>query len=157
MSFAEGGLVRVDKVDNAAQDGRAEFVLFVLQGFRFEFAPTGSFAASSNFLTTLVTSQQFIATFDKLEITSIAPGEAASIYNGDVSVKGELILWTLLEDPIAGVQPAPTPSSTLPPTPDTSNGATIVTAPPSSDPAPTTPATSIPGPSAPTTIPPTGP
>ena len=157
VTVAESSGVTLEQIKLVSSGGRDGDVTGIMKGFRFEFATTGSFAASSNFLTTLVTSQQFIATFDKLEITSIAPGEAASIYNGDVSVKGELILWTLLEDPIAGVQPAPTPSSTLPPTPDTSNGATIVTAPPSSDPAPTTPATSIPGPSAPTTIPPTGP
>jgi hypothetical protein len=165
VTVAESSGVTLEQIKLVSSGERDSDVTGIMKGFRFEFATTGSFAASSNFLTTLVTSQQFIATFDKLEITSIAPGETASIYNGDVSMTGELILWTLLEDPLA--QPdtspsAPTSSSTLPLAPDTSgdsnnDGTTGVTVPPSSNTAPTTPATSTPGPSAPTTIPPTGP
>jgi hypothetical protein len=167
VTVAESSGVTLEQIKLVNASGRAGDVTGIMKGFRFEFATTGSYAASSNFLTTLVTSQQFIATFDKLEITSIAPGETASIYTGDVSMKGELILWTLLEDPIAGVQPdkapsAPTPTSTLPPTPDTTTGdaegtTTDVTAPSPNTPAASTPVTSTPRPAAPTTVPPTNP
>lgn len=136
------------------ENGSREDVIGELKGFRFEFATTGSYAASANFLTTLVTSSQFVATFDKIEITTIAPGEGATIYEGDVSIKGELILWTLREEPISDAKPieAPlTPSTTVPPVTvpgpqtgdpvDPAPGAATTTVPPAtptSAPAPTT-------------------
>jgi hypothetical protein len=124
------------------ESGSREDVIGELKGVRFEFATTGSYAASANFLTTLVTSRQFIATFDKIEITTVAPGEDATIFTGDVSIKGELILWTLREEPISDPKAIEAPL-----TPTTTTPATTVPGPQTEEPADTGAAsTTVPAP-----------
>jgi hypothetical protein len=88
----------------------------VLKGYRFEFAVTGSYAAASNFLTSMNSSQQFLATFDRLDITSKGAGATSSIFTEQVKLSGQMVIWTLLEEPISTTTPTTTVPAATPTT-----------------------------------------
>jgi Tfp pilus assembly protein PilO len=143
VAVAESSGVTLEQI-KLREDASGGDVIGELKGFRFEFAVTGSYAATANFLTTLVTSRQFVATFDRLEITSIAAGDQANIYTGEVAAKGQLILWTLREEPISDAKPIEAPIS-----PVTTNAPTPAITPSPDGSTPTAPV----DPTAPTTVP----
>lgn len=123
IAIAQSSGVTLDKI-KASDNSTKWDTVGVLKGYRFEITVSGPYAAIRSFLNSMTSSDGFIATYDSLQVTPASTSDLPSLLGGNVTITGEVTVWRLREDPVAGVgtqttiapTDQPAPSTTIPDT-----------------------------------------